>query len=226
MLPSSSSAAVSAASASSASSSNSAANDDLVARAVDAGIASHAELPPRVRALLPASEWRLRCWSLLVRRGVAWGASAAARGCCGEREYYEALVKHYLEAKRVRRGNLVFLEMKGGEREEEEEEERKRRKKNESQNRKKLNNKKISPPGLPLPPLPLRLPRAPCHPSLLLCVDAERHPESREAVREPSELRGRGRLEDSWGREERVHLCGQRRRFFRFRFGHSAGIVG
>ena len=76
--------------------------DDLVSRAIDAGIASHAELPARVRAMLPASEWRSRCKSLLLRKGVAWGASAAAKGCCGEREYYESLVKYYLEAKRVR----------------------------------------------------------------------------------------------------------------------------
>ena len=80
--------------------------DDLVSRAVEAGISSHAELPARVRALLPASEWRARCRALLVRRGAAWGASAAARGCCGEREYYEALVKYYLEAKRVREASF------------------------------------------------------------------------------------------------------------------------
>ena len=73
---------------------------------VEAGIASHAELPARVRALLPASEWRARGRALLVRRGAAWGASAVARGCCGEREYYEALVKYYLEAKRVREASF------------------------------------------------------------------------------------------------------------------------
>ena len=94
--------------------------DDLVSRAVEAGISSHAELPARVRALLPASEWRARCRARLVRRGAAWGATAAARGCCGEREYYEALVKHYLEAKRVREASFLS----GGGEEEEEEEKR------------------------------------------------------------------------------------------------------
>lgn len=98
-MPSPSSAAASSSSASSA-------HDDLVARAIEAGIASHAELPARVRAALPASEWKARARHLLVRRGAAWGSSAAARGCCGEREYYEALVKHYLESKRVRRKRI------------------------------------------------------------------------------------------------------------------------
>lgn len=103
MPPPSSSAATAASSSSSA-----AAHDDLVARAVEAGIASHAELPPRVRALLPASEWRARCRKFLIKRGVAWGASSPARGCCGEREYYEALVSHYLAARRVREQEHFF----------------------------------------------------------------------------------------------------------------------
>ena len=107
-MPPPSSSAFSSSSSSHSSAAAAAAHDDLVARAVEAGISSHAELPPRVRALLPASEWRARCRGFLIRRGVAWGSSAAARGCCGEREYYEALVGHYLEAKRVREREALF----------------------------------------------------------------------------------------------------------------------
>lgn len=89
-------------------------HDSIVERAIEAGIAVHAELPPRIRASLPASEWRARARAYLVKKGVAWGASAAARGCCGEREYYEALVAYYLEAKRVRGRGREWKRMKRG----------------------------------------------------------------------------------------------------------------
>ena len=73
-MPPPSSSAFSSSSSSHSSAAAAAAHDDLVARAVEAGISSHAELPPRVRALLPASEWRAHRERCRVRR--FWAGAA------------------------------------------------------------------------------------------------------------------------------------------------------
>ena len=75
------------------------ATDEYVARAVASG-ASYDDLPPRVRALLPHTEWRARVRVTCARAGVAWAGSPAER-VCGEAEYYEGLVKLFKEGNRV-----------------------------------------------------------------------------------------------------------------------------
>ena len=84
------------------------ATDEYVARAVASG-ASYDDLPPRVRALLPHTEWRARVRTTCARAGAAWAGSPAER-VCGENEYYEGLVKLFKEGNRV----SVWIKDAGG----------------------------------------------------------------------------------------------------------------
>ena len=62
---------------------------------------SYEELPPRVRGLLPLSDWNARCKAFCIQNGAQW-ASSLASTACGEQEYYEDLLRFYRQNYRVR----------------------------------------------------------------------------------------------------------------------------
>ncbi|KAI8462738.1 MAG: FAM91 N-terminus-domain-containing protein [Monoraphidium minutum] len=67
--------------------------EEYIRRAIATGRA-YDDLPARVKAALPAGEWRAKVREFCIQRGYPWSGSAA-RNACGQQEYYEDLLARY-----------------------------------------------------------------------------------------------------------------------------------
>eukprot|EP00884_Botryococcus_braunii_P012984 jgi/Botrbrau1/21687/Bobra.43_1s0083.1 len=69
------------------------ATEEWIKRAITNG-KTYEELPPRVKTLLPLTEWKLKVKEHCVQRGFSWSDTLASTSC-SEQEYYEDLLRFY-----------------------------------------------------------------------------------------------------------------------------------
>ncbi|CAK0785595.1 hypothetical protein CVIRNUC_008805 [Coccomyxa viridis] len=69
------------------------ATEEWIKRAIQNG-KLYEDLPPRVRTVLPVSEWKLKVKEHCIQRGLPWDDSLASTSC-QEQEYYEDLLRFY-----------------------------------------------------------------------------------------------------------------------------------
>ncbi|BDA48371.1 Protein FAM91A1 [Coccomyxa sp. Obi] len=69
------------------------ATEEWIKRAIQNG-KLYEDLPPRVRSVLPVSEWKLKVKEHCIQRGLSYDDSLANTSC-QEQEYYEDLLRYY-----------------------------------------------------------------------------------------------------------------------------------
>ncbi|KAK9917406.1 hypothetical protein WJX75_004000 [Coccomyxa subellipsoidea] len=69
------------------------ATEEWIKRAIQNG-KLYEDLPPRVRSVLPVSEWKLKVKDHCIQRGLSWDDSLANTSC-QEQEFYEDLLRYY-----------------------------------------------------------------------------------------------------------------------------------